>query len=147
MSNNKNSKVAGVFLGIAGFITLLLLYFIFIIVAAFVIGLVASIFSKSDTARGLWWFLFDRHNDGWWVYFVMYILPFFLSGRVASSIVRNHPTAEKWMFYVFGGLLLLVFVPLTVYQLFTGESCIVQLVQSVVGLISIYTGRDQFFTS
>lgn len=141
MTNDK-SKVTGVFLGIAAFLVLLLLYFAFIFIVALIVGLIASLFSGSETAKGLWWFFFDRHNDGWWIYFVVYILPFILSSKVASMIVRNHPTAEKWTFYVFGALLLLVFVPLTIFQLFTGESCIVQLVQSIVGIISIYTGRD-----
>lgn len=142
MSNDQNSKTAGVFLGIAGFITLLLLYFIFILVAALIIGFVSSIFSDSDTAKGLWWFLFERHNGGWWIYFVMYLLPFFLSGKVASAIVRNHQTAEKWMFYVFGGLMILVFLPFAIFNLITGESCLIQIIQCIVGIISIYTGKE-----
>lgn len=141
-NNNNKNKVAGVFLGIAAFLVLLLLYFALIIVVALVVGLITSLFSDSDTAKGLWWLLFDRHNDGWWIYFVLYLLPFYLSSKVAATIVRNHPIAEKWVFFVFGGLLILIYLPLAIYMLFTGESFIVQVVLCIVGLISIFAGKN-----
>ena len=137
-------KLSGALLGIIAVLALVALYFIGITVAALLIGFIASLFSDSIVISGIWSVFGSHRGDGGsgLIYFFIYLLPFFLSSKVVTVILRNHATAEKWVFYTFGGLLILIFLPLALYLLFTGESSIIQFELCFVGLISIFTGRD-----